>query len=120
LFDIGLLGALGNLSPESILNYDFGTQKGYFVENFALQELVLNAHKSIYCWRHNQSEIEFVVSGSEGVVPIEVKAGRYRRAKSLGVFESKYKPKDSYVMTSEIPRINSRKYYPHYFTSKIL
>ncbi len=39
LFDAGLLGAINRLSPESIMQYDYGTFKGHFAENFVLQEL---------------------------------------------------------------------------------
>src|SRR5262249_15757540 len=34
LFDIGILGALADLPPNVILEYDYGTYKGYVAENF--------------------------------------------------------------------------------------
>jgi hypothetical protein len=33
LFDVGVLGALSGLAVKSIMDYDFGTYKGYVAEN---------------------------------------------------------------------------------------
>lgn len=44
IFDVGILGALNNLEPKSILDYDYGTYKGYFAENFVAQEFIYRAN----------------------------------------------------------------------------
>ncbi len=92
LFDIGLLGAMNNLSPESIMLYDYGSYKGYFAENFVLQELYSYRFKDIVTWTGRTSEIEFVAEIHGRIVPIEVKAGINTKAKSLQAFIEKYKP----------------------------
>ena len=64
LFDIGLLGAMINLKPESILRYDYGTYKGYFAENFVLQELCSYGLDTIVTWSGRTSEYDFKISGA--------------------------------------------------------
>ncbi len=92
LFDVGLLGAMNGLAPETIMLYDYGSYKGYFAENFVLQELTAHGFDQVVSWMGRTSEIEFVVEVEEGIVPVEVKAGINTKAKSLQVFRQKYKP----------------------------
>ena len=55
LFDIGLLGALGDLSPNVIFmqNDLFVTFKGAFCENFVAQEFICKGQSQLYCWINN-------------------------------------------------------------------
>lgn len=92
MFDIGMLGALADLSPKTILDYDYGTYKGYFAENFVLQELLQNRNETIFSWHENTAEIEFLIEENGQVIPIEVKSGNSVRSKSLSVFTKKYEP----------------------------
>ncbi len=95
LFDTGLLGAMNNLSPESIMRYDYGSYKGYFAENFILQELYSYEHTNIVTWTGRTSEIEFITEVNNDIIPIEVKAGTNTKAKSLQAFIKKYQPQFS-------------------------
>lgn len=92
LFDIGLLGAMNSLRPESIMLYDYGSYKGYFAENFTLQELYSYGFDNIVTWVGRTSEIEFVAEIDGRIIPIEIKAGINTKAKSLQAFIEKYKP----------------------------
>ena len=40
VFDIGILGAMLNLSPGTLIGQDYGLFKGFFAENFAAQEFI--------------------------------------------------------------------------------
>lgn len=63
LFDVGLLGALSSLDPGKILDYDYGTYKGFFAENFVAQEFVCADQRfdRIFTWHgSNQAEVEFL------------------------------------------------------------
>lgn len=91
-FDTGLLGALGGLSPKTILDFNFGTYKGYLAENFVLQELIAAGRKDVVCWRENTAEVEFILEQDGSLFPIEVKSGWITQAKSLKVFAEKYGP----------------------------
>ena len=92
LFDVGLLGVMTGLSPETVVAYDFGSYKGYLAENFVAQELTTYGF-DLFCWRERESEVDFLIdSGVVGLVPLEVKSGNSTKAKSLGVYVQKYKP----------------------------
>ena len=99
LFDIGLLGAMIGLTPESILRYDYGSYKGYFAENFVLQELYSYGLNKIVTWSGRTSEIEFVLEIDGKIVPVEVKSGFNTKAKSLQAFINKYDPSCSIKFT---------------------
>jgi len=93
LFDIGILGALGQLSANVIYSGVelFSTFKGAFCENYVAQEFVCSGIDSIYAWANNTAEIEFLREKEGLVYPIEVKAGLSGKLKSLNVFAQKYK-----------------------------
>ena len=94
MFDIGILGAMVKLSPQAIINHNYGFYKGYFVENFILCELIAHGYASIANWQGRTAEVEFILETSEGeIIPVEVKAGINTKAKSLAAYIAKYSPK---------------------------
>lgn len=99
LFDVGLLGALGNLAPRNIWEYNFGSYKGYLAENFVAQEFMTNGIPDYYAWNENMAEIEFVIDREGQIVPIEVKSGQATRSRSLGAFIQKYHPQQAFVLS---------------------
>lgn len=92
LFDVGLLGAMGGLAPKVLLDFTFGSYKGYVAENFALQEMSAAGMDGIASWRENTAELEFLLEREGALLPIEVKSGWVTQAKSLKVFAEKYRP----------------------------
>jgi predicted AAA+ superfamily ATPase len=92
MFDVGLLGALGNLPPKSILEYDYGSYKGYVAENLVAQEFVCSGVRDLFCWREGRAEVEFLRESGGEVLPVEVKSGWITRAKSLKSFAERYCP----------------------------
>ncbi|MBM4252163.1 MAG: ATP-binding protein [Deltaproteobacteria bacterium] len=93
--DVGILGCMQNLDPESLYRQDYGMAKGFFAENFVAQELRA-AHCDrewpLYSWQEGEAQIEFVRGYANSIVPIEVKAGHRTKAKSLAEFVRKYHP----------------------------
>ena len=121
LFDVGILGASSNLSPAAILKYDYGYYKGYFAENFIAQEFICNGINSLYSWKKNTAEVEFVIDNNGDVLPIEVKSGWITQAKSLKVFNERYKPKYKTIMSAKNLKIdiqNKTHNYPLYLASR--
>lgn len=118
--DVGLLGALAGIAPSEILSWSFGTYKGYFAENFVGQEL-RSMGFPLYSWNENTAEIEFLISSPAGNIPIEVKSGKKTKAKSLKVFEGKYKPQKSIIISASELKYSShgRVYAPLYCCSWI-
>ena len=99
-FDTGLLGAMSGIPAATILQYGFGSYQGYVAENFVGQELRAAGIASIYAWQGRTSEVEFVIETAAGVIPLEVKSGRVTQSKSLGVYEQRYRPSHSYVLSA--------------------
>lgn len=92
LCDIGLLGSMLDLTPGELLNQDFGVTKGFFAENYVACEWKAEGVKNLYSWSERNSEIEFLLSSDNGIVPVEVKSGIRTRSKSLQQFRLKYNP----------------------------
>ncbi|MBW2558597.1 MAG: ATP-binding protein [Deltaproteobacteria bacterium] len=121
MFDVGLLGAIINLNPETIMRYDYGSYKGYFAENFVLQELYSYGLNKIVTWSGRTSEIEFVLEINGNIIPVEVKAGFNTKAKSLQAFINKYSPVCSVKFTGNKFGCDKQKRifnYPLYMISK--
>ena len=104
MLDVGLLGCMVGLSPQSILAYDYGSFKGYFAENFIAQELVSCGVSELIYWQEKQAELDFVLDIEGQVVPLEVKSGRVTKARSLAQFAAKYHPKTQ-VLSSGKPLV---------------
>jgi predicted AAA+ superfamily ATPase len=102
LNDVGLLCAMGDLSPEIVLNPHalFIEFKGAVSEQFILQQLVSQNHKAYY-WSpvNGKSEVDFVIQKENKVIPIEVKSSENLKSRSLRVYFEKYKP-DLIIRTS--------------------
>ena len=107
LLDVGLLGAMAGLDARTMVqgNDFFMQYKGALTEQFVLQELQLLEDKQIYYWSPENSiaEVDFLMQTMGMVVPIEVKAERNLRAKSLSVFIQRYN-------TQRVLRLSMSKY----------
>ena len=107
--DVGLLRRLADL-PAAIVFDDepaYGEFKGAMAENFVACELKRMygkwKDKSLYYWTAGGSaraEVDFIVQDDEKhIIPIEVKAGTAKRARSLTQYCKKWAPEKS-VLTS--------------------
>lgn len=103
-YDVGILARLSNLSPQRILAGDYGSFKGYFVENFIAQELraQIPSLDEIYSWRDKDYELEFLITGNDGtIIPIEVKSGRKKTCTSLRKFIESFKPNRQVIFSTD-------------------
>lgn len=114
MFDVGILGSMSDLSPKSILDYDYGSYKGYFAENFVAQDLLAAGKDKLFSWQERRAEIEFLMEMNGNVIPIEVKSGSVTKAKSLKVFAEKYNPPCQVVFSSKPLDSGNRKIVHHY------
>lgn len=88
--DIGLLVCTYDFSLKKMLlsdsidehtqNIVLKTAKGGLYEALIADMLTKNGHKELFFYRNESgtAELEFLIEGSDGVIPIEVKAGRSR------------------------------------------
>jgi predicted AAA+ superfamily ATPase len=90
LLDVGLLGAMSNLSPQAILKYEYGSYKGYFAENFVAQALLQTSIRKLYSWQENLAQVEFLYEEEGEAIPLEVKSGWVTHSKSAKIFANKY------------------------------
>ncbi len=121
VFDVGILGALSGLAPKTILDYEYGTYKGYFAENFVAQELIAANVRDLYAWQKDRSEVEFVMNVGGDILPVEVKAGNVTHAKSLQKFVELYHSKYRTIISGRPFKIDQRNgvhNYPLYLASR--
>lgn len=67
--------------------------KGIIAENYVATQLIFNDILLYYWLSGNDAEIDFIVELKDGVIPIEVKSGNNKKAKSLKIYMEKYNPK---------------------------
>lgn len=93
--DVGLLGAISELPVKVILekNDIFTNFKGAMTEQYVLQEFIANGAKPSY-WSSDKgdAEIDFLLQGEEGVFPVEAKAEKNLKAKSLKIYRNLFMP----------------------------
>ncbi len=119
-FDTGMLNTVINIEPQIILKYEYGTYKGYEAENFVAQELSAATSGRLYCWQGRTSEIEFLIETTQGILPCEVKSGWVTRSKSLNVYQERYKPEKSIILSAKSPTIKGQRVYlPIYAASRL-
>ncbi len=110
-FDTGLLGCMAQIPPESIVEFDFGTYKGFFVENFVAQELVCAGRGPLISWNEGSAEIEFLLTHKNNIIPVEVKSGRSRQGKSLKIYSQKYKPRVQIILSGQLEKSTESQFY---------
>jgi len=93
LLDVGLLNAMAQISEQVLLNKNqiLVEFKGALTEQYVAQELL--ARYDLFYWTadNGTAELDFIVQKNQNIVPIEVKAEENLKAKSLRVFEDKFK-----------------------------
>lgn len=101
--DIGLLRVLCEIEPQIILDSEavFREFMGSLTEQYVLQELqAAEISPNIYYWSEGAtSEVDFIFSYKNRIIPVEAKAGLVVHAQSLKFFCEKYDP-DIAIRTS--------------------
>ena len=96
IHDVGLLSALTDLNVKTILQRTaiFEEFKGAITEQYVLQQLVCSDSEFPICYWSNdssRSEVDFVIQIAGLVIPLEVKADKNLKAKSINNFIKDYK-----------------------------
>lgn len=125
IVDVGLLSALTNLDVKTILEKTqiFEEFKGAIAEQYVYQQLKSVDDIPIFYWSNDsrRSEIDFVIQHGEYVVPVEVRAVKNLKAKSLNNFIQEYKSKKSVRTSLADYKLNDNNLYdiPLYAISNI-
>lgn len=96
VLDVGLLGAMSNLSELAVIEYNhlFTERKGAYTENYIAQQLIALYGYDLFYWvSEGIAEIDFLIENDNKIIPLEVKSGINPKSKSLRVFQKKFKPK---------------------------
>lgn len=95
LVDVGLLGAMSNLSPKALLHENelFQEFRGAMTENYVAQELVHSNFPLFYWTSEGKAELDFIIEENGRIYPLEVKSGNSSKKKSLRVYGDIYSPK---------------------------
>ncbi len=106
LMDVGLLGAMADLSAQSIIYGDtiFQEFQGAFIENYVAQELVRQKLKLFYWTSNAAAELDFILQLEDKIYPLEVKSGTSTKKKSLTTYIGKFKP----ALTIRVSPMNLR------------
>lgn len=95
LSDVGLLTSLLEVKYNDIILDNLEIYKGIITENYVATQLVSNKN-DLYYWRSsNKAEIDFLLYNDDGIIPVEVKANKNIKSKSLNMYIEKFKPKYS-------------------------
>ena len=99
MIDVGLLGALSDLPPESILeeNDIFVEFKGALTEQYVLQQLISDTPYTPYYYGTEKATFEqdFLIQKGKNIVPIEIKAEKNIRSQSLKAYCDKFHPAEA-------------------------
>ena len=93
LSDVGILNSILKINLDDILTDNLSLYKGIIAENYVANQLVSNGFDLYYWKNNNKAEVDFLLYTSDGIIPIEVKAGNNTQAKSLNIYNETYKPK---------------------------
>ena len=89
LLDVGLLGCMADVPPNFILfeNKSLEEYKGMMSEEYIAQQ-IFSAGINLYYWSNDKTpaELDFLIQRNDRVYPIEVKASKNVRGKSIAQF----------------------------------
>lgn len=90
--DVGLLGAMSNLSAKTIIhdNELFQEFRGALAENYVAQELAHSQLGLFYWTSEGKAEVDFVIEKDDEIFPLEVKSGNSQKKQSLRLYGEKY------------------------------
>ena len=115
LSDVGLLTSLLEISFSDILLDTEYMFKGTIAENYIAQTFRTN-DISLHYWKsNNMAEVDFLLYGEDGIVPVEVKANNNTKSKRLKMYMEKYNPKYAIrISTKNFGYTNNIKSIPLY------
>lgn len=95
LSDVGLLTSLLGVKYNDIILDNLEIYKGIITENYVATQFVSNKNDLYYWSSSNKAEIDFLLYNDDGIIPVEVKANKNIKSKSLNIYIEKFKPKYS-------------------------
>ena len=94
-FKIICAGSLLGVKYNDIILDNLEIYKGIITENYVATQFVSNKNDLYYWSSSNKAEIDFLLYNDDGIIPVEVKANKNIKSKSLNIYIEKFKPKYS-------------------------
>ena len=94
LSDVGMLSSMCGMKPRDLLPEENNMYKGAVAENYVIQQFAAHREALYYFKPSENMEID-LVDDSAAVIPIEIKAGRHKRSRSLDRYMEHYKPEEA-------------------------
>ena len=92
LSDTGMLSALSGIRPIDLLADQDNMYKGAIAENYVIQQMAVHADEFYYFKPSDSMEIDLVADDGTQIIPIEIKAGRHKKSRSLMNYIAQYRP----------------------------
>jgi predicted AAA+ superfamily ATPase len=92
LSDPGLLCSLAGVDLLDVMLDKPFAYKGILTESYVAGQLVSAGIPLIYWRSENTAEVDFLLENSEGVVPLEAKAGTNKKTQSLRIYQTQFRP----------------------------
>lgn len=107
---------------KKLLSNKLSKNLGMLYENIVAQTLASKYHKLFYYTYYDSIqkrtfEIDFILSKSNKISPIEVKSSNYRKHRSLDEFSKKFSKRINYkylIHTKDLKKEGSIRYIPFY------
>lgn len=90
--DTGLLSNLYGLDMSVFIKDEYAIFKGGLTENYVAQQLKTKGYDACYYESNGIAKIDFMITKSHQVIPMEVKASFNTKSKSLKMYMDKYQP----------------------------
>lgn len=99
LCDVGILRVMSGRTRESMGGDAHATRlfNGAMAENLVLCEMVSCGADEVFYWRRGNHEVDFLIDGDRGAVPVEVKSEENTRAGSLSRYIDDNRPEDVFL-----------------------
>ena len=91
--DVGIFNQIVGNNAKSIILDDMKIYKGIVTENYVANQLKAANIDLLYWKGSRNAEVDFLITTSDGIIPIEVKADNHTLSKSLKVYDELYNPK---------------------------
>ncbi len=90
---------------------------GLVIENYVATEIYKNHNRELYTYNDNSKEIDFLIEQNDKLIPIEVKAAKNTKSKSLNIFMEQNQIDFAYrISEKNFGLQNNIKSIPHYAT----
>lgn len=90
--DTGIMSARTQMNQERLLGREADWFREIYAENYVACALRKNGYELFYWESEGTAEVDFLILKGNHVIPVECKAGNHAKAKSLGIYQKKYRP----------------------------